>query len=112
MNDKRQRAMRDGFEKMYGVTMGCQVEETFCSACGGMVTDCDHIREAKEGMRREYLDAPHFEVSFVSAPKCEACETPMEPTDSLHWACVNDACDREGITVHTGVYPFLPIEGR
>jgi len=116
-DEKRTRAMRDNFEKIYGVkppSMGCKVVESFCSVCGGVVPECEHTRplteEETEEMRRKYLDAPRFEISWVKSPKCERCQTRMEPADSLHWACVNDDCDRKGISIHTGVYPSIPIK--
>ena len=102
------------------MSMGCLVKESFCSICGGIVPECDHTRPPTEEEARK-LKAPWHEslrkdllgfhdVSSVGPSECEACKTPMKPVDSIHWACVNQDCDQKGIPVHTGVYPFLPIE--
>lgn len=112
-DEKRQRAMRDNFEKLDGAkppSMGCKVEESYCSICGGDISECEHTRKL-EGMLHKYLDAPRFEISWVSAPPCEDCGTPMEPSDIMGWACVNEDCDKKGIPIHTGIYPFIPIKG-
>jgi len=113
MSEDRKRAMKDGFERNYGVSMGCKVEESYCTVCGGVVQGCEHTRTPTarevESMRQKYL-GPHFSISFVKSPRCEACGEAMEPAGDIHWSCVNDDCDRKGISIHTGVYPFIPIK--
>jgi len=112
-DEKRTLSMRDGSEKIYGVSMGCLVDESSCIICGGTVSECEHTRpptaEETRKMRRMFLE-PEVTISWVGPSKCEACKTPMEPSGSIHWACVNEDCDQKGIPIHTGVYPVLIIK--
>lgn len=46
-SDDRTRAMRDAFEKLYSISMGCHVPEMFCPVCKAVVTECGHVRAAR-----------------------------------------------------------------
>jgi hypothetical protein len=95
------------------LSMGCAVEKSQCLPCETMRANFDHAYGSGAlGMAGRLVEGKveFFSASWVPAPKCDECQTSMDPASSTEWACPNTDCGKHGEPIHVGVYPLLSPE--
>jgi hypothetical protein len=100
---KRHKAVTEGFERVYGPSMGAKVEAPVCSVCGSPMEKVGEV----VGLGPDFTQ---FSASLVAAPRCSECQSEMVPASSTEWRCENPDCSLHGRPFNLGVYPARAVE--
>jgi len=95
---QRNQSMTEAFERMYGPSMGANVEAPVCPECGSPMEKVGETLDLGPNFTR-------FSASLVPAPRCTECGEEMVSASATEWMCPNTGCKVHGQPRCMGVYP-------